>query len=384
MKRFAILFILGTAVAGGNSLHAQSGGQSKIQGSSSNNAPTEPAPFFVSGKVRMDDGTPLPGPAQVQSICREQGHTEGHTDSEGSFTFELGRQANVAEDIGNDTGASRPGRASSDMNAMPSMQGQVLSNRDFRGCQVQAVLPGFVSQVVDVVKHGDWGSVDVGTIHLHRTPQAAAMISMTTAAAPPTAVKAFEKGRDEERKRGWDAARKQFEKAVREYPKFAEAWVELGRVQEQQKDFAAAQASFKHAVETDSQLAAPYHELAGIAFDQEKWTDVLEMTSHVLKLSPQGFPDDWFYSAAGYYSLHRYNEAEKNAREGLKLDTEHRIPRLEYLLGVVLVQQRNYSEAVEHMRNYLRLVPKAPDAGTVTQQVAELEKVATAQAASKK
>jgi tetratricopeptide (TPR) repeat protein len=384
MQRFAILFILGTAVAGGNGLYAQSGGQSKMQGSASNNAPTEPAPFFVSGKVRMDDDTPLPGPAEVQSICRGQGHTEGHTDSKGSFTFELGKQANVGEDIGNDTGASRPGRASSDMNAMPSMQGQVLSSRNFRDCQVQAVLPGFVSQVVDVVKRGDWGSVDVGTIHLHRPPLAAAMISVTTAAAPATAVKAFEKGRDEERKHGWDAARKQFEKAVGDYPKFAEAWVELGRMEEQQKDFAAAQVSFKHAVEADSNLATPYHELAGIAFDQEKWTDVLDMTSHVLKLSPEGFPDDWFYSAAGYYSLHRYDEAEKYAREGLKLDTEHRIPRMEYLLGVVLVQQRNYSEAMEHMRSYLRLAPKAPDAGTVTQQVAELERVVTAQAASKK
>jgi hypothetical protein len=39
---------------------------------------------------------------------------------------------------------------------------------------------------------------------------------------------------------------------------------------------------------------------------------------------------------------------------------------------------------MEHMRSYLRLAPKAPDAGTVTQQVVELERVVTAQAASKK
>jgi tetratricopeptide (TPR) repeat protein len=381
VKRSAILLILGIAVGGGNGLYAQSGNQSK-QGSSS--APTEPAPFFVSGKVRLDDGTPLPGPAQIQSICRGQRHSETHTDSKGAFTFELGRQGAVGEDISNGTGASRPGRASSDMETMPAMKSQVLSNRDFRDCQVQAVLPGFVSQVVDVVKHGDWGSMDVGTIQLHRTAQAAAMVSASTAAAPPSAVKAFEKGRDEERKRAWDAAKKQFEKSVSEYPKFADAWVELGRMEEQQKDLSAAQASFKHAMEADSQLATPYHELAGIAFDQEKWADVLEMTSHVLKLSPEGFPDDWYYSAAGYYSLRRYDEAEKNAREGLRLDKEHRIPRMEYLLGVVLVQQRNYSEALEHMRNYLRLSPKAPDAATVTQQVAELDKVATAQAATKK
>src|SRR6267154_2165318 len=97
MKRFAILFILGAAVAGGNSLYAQSGGQSKMQGSSSNNAPTEPAPFFVSGKVRMDDDTPLPGPAQVQSICRGQRHTEGHTDSKGSLPLKQENQPNWAK-----------------------------------------------------------------------------------------------------------------------------------------------------------------------------------------------------------------------------------------------------------------------------------------------
>jgi tetratricopeptide (TPR) repeat protein len=269
------------------------------------------------------------------------------------------------------------------METMPSMQGQVLSNRDFRDCAVQAVLPGFISQVVDVVKHGDWGNVDVGTIQLHRSAGSAAMISVTTASAPGSAMKAFEKGRDEEKKRSWGGAQKQFEKAVGEYSKFAEAWVELGRMQEQQKDLGGAQASFKHAIEADPQLATPYHELAGIAFDQEKWNDVMEMTGHVLKLSPQGFPDDWFYSAAGYYSMHKYDDAERNAREGLKLDTVHRLPRMEYLLGVVLVEKRNYPEALAHMRNYLRLAPKAPDAQTVTQQIAALEKVATEQPASK-
>lgn len=376
--RFA-LFLFAVAAACGSNLHAQGGGQQGSQNLPGASAPTAPAPFFVSGRVRMDDGTPLPAVAQIQSICRGQRHTEGHTDSKGNFSFEIGRQAAVGEDISNGSGASRPGQAASDIDAAPSMLGQTLSGRDFRDCQVQAALPGFTSQLVDVVRHGDWGSVDVGTIQLHRTAEAGALISVTTAAAPAGARKAFEKGREEERKRNWDAARKQFEKAVADYSKFAEAWAELGRIQEQQKDLPGAQASFRHAIEADPQLAGPYHELAGIAFDQEKWADVIEMSGKVVTLSPRGFPDDWYYSAVSYYSLQRYDEAEKSAREGLKVDTQHRFPRMEYLLGVVLVQRRNYSEAVEHMRNYLRLDPHAADAGTVTQQVAELEKVAAPQ-----
>jgi hypothetical protein len=358
------------------------GGQ-KNTGVSGNNGPTAPAPFFVSGKVSMDDGSPLPSGVQIVSVCRGQRHTETHTDSKGNFSFEMGRQAAVGEDISNGAGASRPGQASSDPDAMPTMTGQVLSNRDFRDCQVTAALPGYSSQLVDISKHGDWGSVDVPTIRLHRSEQAAASISVTTAQAPDGARKAFEKGREEERKKNLDGARKQFEKAVGEYPKFAEAWVELGRVQEAQKDMAGAQASFTRASQADSQLVTPYHELAGMAFDQQKWNEVLENSSQVLKLNPNAFPDDWYFSAVGNYSLQKYDEAEKSARGGLKVDTLHRFPRLEYLLGVILVQEKNYPEAVEHMQNYLKLDPHAEDAGTITKQIAELQKYATAQPAAK-
>ena len=351
-------------------------------GASGSSAPTAPAPFFVSGRVNMDDGSPLPGGVQIVSICRGQRHTETHTDSKGNFSFEMGRQATVGEDISNGGGASRPGQATSDPDAPPSMTGQVLSSRDFRDCQVVAALPGYTSVPIDISKHGDWGSVDVPTIRLHRSEQAAASISVTTALAPEGARKAFEKGREEERKKNWDGARKQFEKAVGEYPKFAEAWVELGKIQEMQKDLAGAQSSFAHASQADPQLVTPYHELAGMAFDQQNWNAVLENSGQVLKLNPNAFPDDWYFSAVSYYSLQKYDEAEKSARGGLKVDTLHRFPRLEYLLGVVLAQQKNYPEAIEHMQNYLKLDPHAEDAGTVTKQIAELQRFAGVQPAA--
>lgn len=60
--------------------------------------------------------------------------------------------------------------------------------------------------------------------------------------------------------------------------------------------------------------------------------------------------------------------------QGLKVDEAHRLPRLEYLLAVILAEKRNYTAAAEHMRTYLRLDPKAADVAEVQKRLADLDK----------
>src|SRR5215469_17681336 len=66
-------------------------------------------PMFLSGKVVVDDGTPLTDAAIIQTICRGNIRDEGYTDSKGAFSVQLGgmavRQITGAAD---DTGG-RPG-----------------------------------------------------------------------------------------------------------------------------------------------------------------------------------------------------------------------------------------------------------------------------------
>src|SRR5512144_1293969 len=47
-------------------------------------------PIFLSGKVRLDDGTPPPDTVVIERVCGGQGRPEAYTDSKGHFSFELG------------------------------------------------------------------------------------------------------------------------------------------------------------------------------------------------------------------------------------------------------------------------------------------------------
>jgi tetratricopeptide (TPR) repeat protein len=323
-------------------------------------------PMFLSGKVMVDDGIPLTDPVLIQSVCRGRTRTEGYTDSKGSFSFQLGgpqEMMGFAED-------SSPGvsTANSSLNSN--------RRRDLRDCDLQAVLPGFTSQSIELTtKILDFTTADVGTIVLHRMQQVEGLtISATSALAPDKARRNFEKGREDEKKEKWDAAKEKFAKATEIYPKYAVAWFELGRTQLATGDVAEAKTSFHQALTADPKFVSPLEQLAGIAVKEQNWKEVEDATDQLLKLNPLSFPQVWFYNSAAHFNLQVYDKAEKSARQGLSIDVQHRYPKLEYLLGLILTQKRDYQGAVVHLRNYMRLSPNEADAQTAQKQVAELEK----------
>src|SRR5437016_5336958 len=55
-----------------------------------------PQPIFVSGRVMIDDGTPLPEGVVIQRVCNGSAHAEGYTDSKGYFGIELGSKTSAA------------------------------------------------------------------------------------------------------------------------------------------------------------------------------------------------------------------------------------------------------------------------------------------------
>jgi tetratricopeptide (TPR) repeat protein len=340
------------------------------------NLSTTPMPLFLSGKVRIDDGSELTDAATIESMCNGDRHFEAYTDRKGNFSFEFGKQRNMGnEDVSTTSSASMPGQPRTDLQ----------QRRELQQCELVAVLPGFTSQAVELSAVDVTESMNVGTIVLHRLAHVEGFtISATTAMAPPKAKKAFEKGRDEEQKKKWDAAEKKFQEAVQLYPKFAAAWLELGRAQLQRKDEAAARQSWQQAVAADPQFVTPHQLLAALAFQQQQWQEVLDQTGTVLRLNPLSFASQWYYSSVANYYLGHYEEAEKSARQGIQADVEHRIPKLEYLLGVILARKHDFQGATEHMRNYVRLAPKAPDVAQVNEQIAKIEKLSSTQSATQK
>lgn len=314
-----------------------------------NNQQSGPSVVFFSGKVVVDDGTTLTDKPAIQSICKGQIHTEAYADSHGGFSFEARRQQAPTSSTGMDITDAE--------SSISSPLSTRTAQRDWRECQLRASLPGFTSEVLELsARPLDFGNTDVGRIVLHRMGNVAGLtLSATTAAAPSDARKAFEKAIEKERKNKPGDAEKLLEKAVQIYPRFAAAWFKLGRLQSLRNDSDAARESYQHAIAADEKYVSPYQGLAQLASNQKHWGEVVQFTSKVLALNPINFPDAWFLNSVGNYFLQNFAIAEKSAREGLRLDSEHHVPKLDYLLGIILMQNRHFPEATQHLQRYLGL-----------------------------
>ncbi|HKN33717.1 MAG TPA: tetratricopeptide repeat protein [Terriglobales bacterium] len=339
-------------------------------------------PTFLSGKVVVDDGTPLTDAALIQSICRGRIRAEGYTDRKGAFSVDLSNNARQMVVTAEENDAGFPAALA----APRSGPNAGMAHRDMRDCDLQAVLPGFTSQSVELAsKVNEFGNADVGVIVLHRMKQVEGFtISATSALAPGKAAKQYEKGRDDEKKGKWSAAQAEFSKAVEVYPKYAVAWLELGRTQLQMNDPAAAKASFQQSLAADPKFISPGEELAQLALKEKQWKELADRTEQLLKLNPMSFPQYYYYSALADYFLQSFDQAEKTAAQGLSIDPQHRVPKLEYLLGMVLAQKHDYAAAAVHVRNYIQLLPNADDVATAQKQLAELDRLSASAADQKK
>jgi len=248
------------------------------------------------------------------------------------------------------------------------------------GCQVRAELEGFQSSKVAIGNNSVLDNPDIGSISLRVDERAAgSAISSTTASAPKEALKDFDKAHAEAIGNHPDSARQDLEKAVRVDPQFAEAWYQLGKIEEVEKPQEASVA-FSRAEAADPNFISPYQHVAALAAQRKEWQLVVDATDRALKLDPGGTPQLWYFSAVGNYNLGRTEVAETNAKTSMAMDPSHLAPNTEQLLAVMLAARRDYSGALDHLRNCLTYTPPGPNADMIKQQVAQLEGVVTTQA----
>jgi tetratricopeptide (TPR) repeat protein len=342
--------------------------------------PETPRPIFLSGKVVLQDGTPPPDSAVIERVCNGVVRPEAYTDTRGRFSFQLGQNNSFMADasVGGDSGLGVPGNRNSGMGGFNTSGG--ISERDLWGCEVRASLAGYTSDVVPLGGRRSLDNPDLGTIVLHRFGNVeGTTISATSLQAPKEAKKAFDKGRDSMKKEKWGDAQKQFEKAVGMYPQYAAAWFEMGLALEKSGNTAKAREAYTKAFQADPKYVNPYVQLTSIAARESNWQETAETATRVLRLDPYNYPSVYFYDAVAEFNLQHLDEAEKSAREALKLDQQHRIPAVNHILGVILARKGDYQAAAALMKTYLKLAPTAGDAALVQKQLAEVEKFAQAQ-----
>jgi tetratricopeptide (TPR) repeat protein len=334
----------------------------------SNPFPETDHPIFLTGKVVLPDGSPVAESVTIESVCGGRKRVETYTDSHGNFSFELKKKANGMAIQSADMGGAGDSPLSSKGNVGDAFQ--------YRNCELQASLPGFTSEVVQIAESVSSmiESTDVGRIVIHPLGgSTASVLSATSLAAPGSAKKAMDKARELEKKNKTEDAEKSLQKAVDIYPQYAAAWTELGRLQYANHDTAGAQHSFQQAVAADPKYASPYLGLAQIEAQASHWQNAVELTNKLLAMN-SGYAVAWLIQGVGQYNLQQFDTAETSLRSGLKVDQDHRYPRLEHLLGLILVGKKDYVQAAEHMRAFVKYSTQPTDQAEGQKLLAEIEK----------
>jgi tetratricopeptide (TPR) repeat protein len=333
---------------------------------------------FFTGSVMLDDGSLPADTVRIERVCDGHAIFEAWTDEKGHFGFKVSPTGNDVSTGDASAQGDGPTELNKAMNST-STQYSMPITQALRGCELRAVLAGYGSETVSMALKSTMDDARVGTIVLHALSRASALtVSATTLQAPSNARKTYEKGLEAMRVQKWDAAAAEFAKAVKIYPKFAIAWYQLGLARQNRKDAAGAVEAWKEAQQSDPHYVKPYENLTVTADHRGDWAES-EKYSHLwIQLDPEDFPGAYLLNAVANARLNKPAEAERAAREGLRLDKDQRIPRISYVLGLILMDKKEYAESAKCFRKYVELAPNANDAAIVRQQLSKLEELAAA------
>lgn len=340
-------------------------------------------PIFLTGSVELSDGSPVPESVRVSLICNNNVVDQAFTHLDGQFSFQLGdhRPTTVMDASASGAGFGGLGGVGGgpsfgQMGSIGAGRSAGLGRVDLSHCEIQASLPGFLSDTLRLGVRSVLDNPNVGTIVLHRSQQApGTTVSLTTLAAPKDASKAYEKARKElgKKKPNLKNATKELEKAVGIYPEFSAAWYLLGNLRKEASDMGGARDAYQKAVAGDHQYVPPYLGLAEISLQENNLEAVEQYSQEVLKLNPSITVAHYFNAVANYFT----GEMEP-AEESLKMikatpGEADRFPMTYYMMGIIEANRGNYSEAAADLERLLEIQPEFPVAADVEKQLQEWE-----------
>lgn len=369
-----------TGTASGTNTGATPTSSAGSPGGTVPNASQRPGTLFLTGRVTLEDGTAPSDVATIERVCAGSTHAEGYTDSGGYFAVEVGNDSTVFQDASETSGYGRAGSpriatVGGGSSSSSGRGGAMSSDLRFANCDLRARLNGYRSQTVSLAGRRPLDDPKIGVILLHREGKDEGnLVSMVSLAAPRDARKAFEKGLQLIRKGNTEDAEKQYRKAVAAYPRYADAWNEIGRIQVDRGQDDAARQSFQTAIQADPKYVNPYLQLSIIYMRRKQWRDLADDTAMAVKLDPFDYPQAWLFNGAANWNLKNMAAAEKSVCEAERLDSRHTLPEVYHLMGLILIQRRDYTGAAGYLRLYLGLDPAADDADRARAQLVQAEK----------
>jgi len=357
----------GTSGAGSSSSPARTPSSSVPQpGQFPENSATN---AYLTGKVVMEGGGEPPEPVTIVRVCNANVHREAYTDSHGQFSILLGSRGNTMV----------PDASEGRDFANTTNNGARVLERQLWTCELRADLPGYSSSSINLAGHRFMDDPNVGTIVLRAMGKSeSGSVSVTSLQAPPAAAKEYEKGLENLKKEKPADAEKHLAKATQMYDRYAAAWLLLGEVQQNEHKLDDARESYLRASTADPKYAPPYVRLAQLAAVNKQWAQVIEYSDKVIELNPTAYPVVYYYSAAASFNSGKLADAEKAALRAAELDTQHKEPRIELLLGRIYAAKGNYAVAAQHLRVFVGLVPEGEQSERAKTDLAKMEEQSAA------
>jgi len=295
--------------------------------------PNSKANLRIHGTVAAANGAIPEQLVEIRAVCPTFERTMAIADSKGkfNFSFEPGRLADIA-----------------------------LT----KDCVLLASLDGFRSERV---------GLRAGTLALEPIARDSTGLTRATGQQASAAQKKlYDKAADKAAKQDWKGAIATLQELVSANPGYSSAWLNLGILQEMQNDPTGAEKSYLESARGDAKFAPPLVRAAALEVQKGNMPAALAHSQSAIDINPLAFPNAYALNAIANITLQNISGAEKNARAGLLLDTNHQYPELEYALGLVLYVKDDRPGAEEHFQKYLAASPSGPHAVAARNQLAQM------------
>jgi len=195
-------------------------------------------------------------------------------------------------------------------------------------------------------------------------------ISVKDLTIPQEARQEFLKGQETLRASQTDDSIKHFQKAIKLYDPYPQAYQLLGEAYIQKQSWPEAEAALKRSIELEPTLAASYMDLGGLRNQTKNYAGAEEALKKCLELSPDS-PAAKYELAKTYMATGRWQDAAPLAEDAVKALPD--LASAHVLLANIRLKQRNGAAALHEYQEYLRLEPDGSMAPQVREMVAKLQ-----------
>lgn len=340
-----------------------------------------PRPVLLTGKVVTEDGSPIPETIVVELVCHASVRQQVHTFKGGQFSLDLSPHPSSAF-----LDASVARNDANNVNPFARVPGGEYTaggdQVDLSGCEVRANLPGFASDRIQLGLRRALDRPDIGAIVVKRREGVVgSTVSFTALAAPRKARKAYARAEKElnKEKTNLDKVRKELEKAVQVYPKYATAWHLLGLVRMDLQDQEGARQAFEASIEADENYIRPYLSLVDMEIRAGAWPRIFELCGKVVELNPFMVRCRYYHAVASL-NLGRMEAAEASAIKVQESRDSRFLSGSHYVRGAVLARRGDFESAAEQFRHFLKIAPEGRGADRIKENLVAWERQGLIQA----